>query len=183
MMSLADIIKDLDKSREEQISKINSDYDKKIEEIKKSCDARIQSIKDYYEKKKEEDIRLIKKVQEDKIKIDSKGIKMEKKREIVDSALNTSYYHLMNITKSKRYDSILNSMVSTATKILGDDCEIFASETDAKKIKNANVDHKINGGIIAYSKDKKRMLDFRLNSIFQSIKDDLAAYFYENIEE
>ncbi|AAT43078.1 V-type ATP synthase subunit E [Picrophilus oshimae] len=182
-MSLADIIKDIDKSREEQISKINDEYSKRIEELKKSCDSRIQSIKEYYEKKKEADIKTLKKVQEDKIKIDSKSIKMEKRREIVKDALDISYYHLMNITKSKRYDSILNSMVSTAIKTLGEDCEIFASESDAKKINNAKADHKINGGIIAYSKDKKRMLDFRLNSIFENIKDDLASYFYENIEE
>ena len=187
-MSLENILNEIDRSREEQIKKINDYYDQKINEIKATCNTKIKHLEEDFAIKGKNDTRSIIGQYEDRIKIQTKQIIDSRKRDIIKNALEESRSHITSLNKSSKYRELLQNMIDTAITKFGNDLIIHCSENDEEKIKsiltsaNIIVDKNIKSGLIAVTKDGKKMIDFRLNSIFDSISDELSLYFYENIK-
>ena len=73
-MSLENIINEIDNSMEEQKTKINEEYKKKINEVTENCNKKIEEFKREYAIKSEYDKKDIIKQHEDNIKLQSKKI-------------------------------------------------------------------------------------------------------------
>ncbi|KPV46675.1 hypothetical protein SE19_04495 [Acidiplasma aeolicum] len=189
-MSLESILNEIDRSREDEIQKINQYYEEQIKNVREACNKKIKELQEYYALKQKDDSKLIIKQYEDQIKIQTKQILDNKKKEIINSALDKAKSYITSLNKSSRYPELLEIMVDTSIKKLGKDIIVECSESDMEKIKamnkvnpkNVEANSGIKSGIIAYSPDRLKMLDLTLNTIFKEISDDILAYFYENVK-
>ncbi len=187
-MSLENILNEIDKTREEQIKKINDYYDQKLNEVKATCNTKIKHLGEDYAIKEKNDTSSIIRQYEDRIKIQEKQIIDGKKRDIIKNALEKSRSYIDSMNRSSKYHELLQAMIDTATKKFGNDLIIHCSENDREKIAsiltsgNIIIDKSIKSGLIAVTGDNKKMLDFRMDSIFDDISDELSIYLYGNIK-
>ncbi len=189
-MSLENIINEIDNSMEEQKTKINEEYKKKINEVTENCNKKIEEFKREYTIKSEYDKKDIIKQHEDNIKLQSKKIIDDKKKELLKDALGKARSYILSLNKSVKYKEIISDMLKTCGKELGSNFIIYCNGTEKEKLlesdnlktENIVIDNSIRLGIKAASKDNKKFIDFTLDSIFDKISDDIAIYFYNNIE-
>jgi vacuolar-type H+-ATPase subunit E/Vma4 len=106
----------------------------------------------------------------------------------IDDKISESYMFLNNnmdrFIKSKRYAALLDKLVLMAKLELGDKCVIEARKEDIKLIVNAKAkaNNDIRSGIMAYSEDGKRYINYSLDALIAGMKEQLSKRFSENIK-
>jgi V/A-type H+-transporting ATPase subunit E len=189
-MSLENILNEIDSTTQSELKNIKDEYSAKIEAIKKSCDDKITRIKDYYAVKSDSDVKNIIKQYEDNIRLQSKQIIDEKKKELLTNTMQKLKSYVTSLNKSSNYPELLKTMVEESKKELGKSFIVYCGEIDNEKLQSFKfpdsikfiVDKSIKSGIIAISPDGKKEIDMRLSSIFDGISYDVETYLYENIK-
>ncbi|MEM0140106.1 MAG: hypothetical protein QXZ44_05800 [Ferroplasma sp.] len=188
-MSLESIINEIDSSMQQELNSIRDEYNLKIEEVTKNCNDRIEKIRSDYSAKSENDIKNIIRQYEDSIRLQSKKIIDDKRKELLNTAMEKLRTGIFAMSRSPEYQDLIKIMINEAKKQLGKDITIYCSEeekgkVDALELKSISVavNKKIRSGIIASSKDGKKLLDFQLSTIYNEISYDLELYLFENIK-
>ena len=85
---------------------------------------------------------------------------------------------------SDRYIMLLKKLVQNAKDALGEDCTIYASSGDVKRIKGAGKiipDDQLTNGIMAYSSDQKRYVRYTMESIIEDMHEQLIKQFTSKV--
>ncbi len=188
-MSLESIINEIDTSMQEELNNIKSEHKLKMDDITRQCDEKINVFRSSYSTKSENDTKNIIRQYEDNIKLQSKKIMDEKKKELITTAIEKLRSSVFSLTKSSEYPEIIKTMISEAKKQLGISINVYCSASEKEKIEamniksiNIEIDRSIRSGIIASSSDGKKLLDLQLSTIFDAISYDIELYLYENIK-
>ena len=189
-MSLENILIEIDNTTQSELKAIKDEYSAKIQAVVKSCNDRIARIRSDYAVKSANDIKNIIRQYEDNIRLQSKKILDEKKKEILNNSMQKLRSYVVSLNKSSNYPELLKIMVEEAKKELGKNFTVYCSETDQEKFQgfkfpgtiNFVTDKSIKSGIIAIGADGKKEIDMRLTSIFDAISYDVETYLYENIK-
>jgi vacuolar-type H+-ATPase subunit E/Vma4 len=99
----------------------------------------------------------------------------------IESAIGEIRKQIASYTESDDYKRLLARLSESASKELGEGCIIMMRKQDMEMIKpihGASIQQAkeaFEGGIIAYSSDGKRSMDYRLGRILDSIKGKVAV--------
>ena len=189
-MSLENILNEIQSTTESELKQIRDSYSEKIQDITKACNDKLSRIKQDYKVKSENDIKNIIRQSEDSIKLQSKKIIDDRKKEILNNTMQRLKSYVTSLNKSSNYPELLKLMLSESEKELGKKFTVYCSESDKEKLENLKfsnsvkfqVDKTIRSGIISRSEDGKKEADMRLSSIFDSVSYDIETYLYENIK-
>ena len=189
-MSLENILNEIDNTTQAELKAIRDEYSAKIEAIIKSCNDKISRIKNYYAVKSDNDVKNIIKQYEDNIRLQSKKIIDDKKKEILVNTMQKLRSYVTSLNKSSNYPELLKAMVNESKKELGNKFTVYCDEMEDEKLQGFQfpdsikviIDKSIKSGIIAVSADGKKEVDMRLSSIFDEISYDVETYLYENIK-
>jgi V/A-type H+-transporting ATPase subunit E len=185
-MSLENIIQEIDNRKKEEINKIIDEYTKKTNALQLQKEKKINEIKELYQKKKTEDGLLIEKREIDTAEFEGKKTVRDRVAELIDINVNKSVTILEDLKNTEEYREILNKMVQSSKKLLGNDCTIRVNPDDAHlildnsvKIVENNVDKY--GGIIAESEDKE--VDLTISSIIKNLRERIAMELSNIVED
>ncbi|WP_337861012.1 hypothetical protein [Ferroplasma sp.] len=189
-MSLENILNEIENSTESELKAIRDDYAARMEAISKSCNEKLAGIRNDYAIKSEYDIKNITRQFEDNIKLQSKKIIDERKKEILNNSMQKLKSYVTSLNKSSNYGELLKTMVEEAVNKLGKQINVYCGESEIEKLQSFkfpdqitfNKDKSVKSGIIAISSDGKKELDMRLSNIFDSLSYDIETYLYENIK-
>lgn len=189
-MSLENILNEIQNTTEVELKQIKDDYAKKMEDVTTSCNEKLGRMKQDYAVKSENDIKNIIRQSEDTIKLQAKKIIDDRKKEILNAAMQRLKSYVTSLNKSSNYQELLKTMLAETEKEIGKNFTVYCSESDLEKFKNIKVsesvhfeiDKTIRSGIVAISNDGKKEADMRLSSIFDAISYDIETYLYENIK-
>jgi vacuolar-type H+-ATPase subunit E/Vma4 len=189
-MSLENILNEIESATESELKAIRDDYAARMDAVTKSCNDKLTALRSYYAVKSEYDIKNIIRQYEDNIKLQSKKIIDDKKKEILNNSMLKLRSYVTSLNKSPNYDKLLKTMVDEAVNKLGKQIDVYCGESEMEKFKNFkfpeqvvfNIDKSVKSGIIAITSDGKKEIDMRLCNIFDSISYDIETYIYENIK-
>jgi vacuolar-type H+-ATPase subunit E/Vma4 len=189
-MSLENILNEIDNATQSELKAIKDDYTAKIEAVTKSCNDKVTRMKHDYAVKSDNDIKNIVRQYEDNIRLQSKKIIEDKKKEILTNSTQKLKSYVTSLNKSSNYPELLKTMVNESQKELSKHFTVYCGESDKEKFENLKfpdsinfvVDKSIKSGIISISTDRKKEIDMRLSNIFDSISYDIETYLYENIK-
>ncbi len=176
-MSSDDIISNLEKKAEEQITSLRKDSQATVDAISKEKEEKLATIKATWDRKIAETLESMEKTGKDESMMLYRNIIMEKKSSIIREAWEKIETLADQIRKSSSYRELVSNSVKTAVKSLGSGCTIYGSEKDREIIAASgkgftySPDNTILGGIKASSKDGKLTLDMTITGILNERKD------------
>ena len=189
-MSLENILNEIESTTEMELKQIRDEYTEKMANVTMTCNEKLSRIKQDYTVKSENDIKNIIRQSEDSIKLQSKKIIDDRKKEILNNTMQRLKSYVLSLNKSSNYPELLKAMLIESEKELGKKFTVYCSENDKDKLESLKfsdsvkfeVDKTIKSGILSKSEDGKKEADMRLISIFDSVSYDIETYLYENIK-
>lgn len=182
-MGLEEIIKDIDtdtKSRAKQV------LDQAHSDAKKILDSSLAEEKAIYEAAESKaaiDSRQELVRETSRANVEAKGIYQQAVSEYIKTATDTLTKSLQAYANSAQYKKLMPKLAESASSQLGSGCTITVQARDLKLLSGASVgDAKITkskeqfaGGLKAVSQDGKRYIDYSLESIAESLSDNIAV--------
>ncbi len=180
-MGIEEIADRIEKEAELKVKGILEDTDSKsvaiINNAKKKADAllsqRLSSAKESAE--------MIVSKASSKAEVEGSQIYQKALSESINKSIEDIRKQLPAYAKSGDYKKLLNKLCASALEEFGDGCIITANKQDIdviKQIPGISVEQAggaFSGGIIAYSSDRKRSIDYTLDRLLSSIEDKIAV--------
>ncbi len=115
-----------------------------------------------------------------KADIEAKQIYQNAMSSVLNDTISIIRENLSAYAKSDSYTKLLNKLAKRASDELGGDCTIMVQKNDIAKLRGASAkvvssEEKFVGGLKAASKDQSMYVDYSLEAILESIKDQLAT--------
>ncbi len=185
-MGLNELSEKISLDAKSKIRQINEDANARIEAIKKDTAKKIEKLRkentERIEKEKENILEAAKIEGESLVK----RIINAKENEILQDALKSIEDNVEEFKKQTLYKKLLGTLSSECIKELGKDAKIYVNKEDlpllSKKINTKASDEKMMGGVFAVSADNKKVIDYSLESIIMSLKDDISKKLIDYIE-
>lgn len=187
-MPLKDILQEVEKRKENEISKISQEYKEKLDSISSRKDNEIKELESRYKARTEDDIKALTERETLLAEMEAKSLERDRVSEVLDKALEKAGFFVSNIADSGEYHKILTKMVNLATETLGDDCVVYARKKDLSflqdmnriKVAKKNISEP---GIIAESADGSRELDLTVSTILEGLRERLSLELMEHLGE
>ncbi|EQD50782.1 V-type ATP synthase subunit E [mine drainage metagenome] len=185
-MGLDEILKNTGAEADEKIASTLSSAKKEADKIRENADAEAKGISESYRLKADREVKQILNREQSRANIEAKAALQQD----IDIEIERAYAGLRgNMDKfiaSNVYPKLLSKLAKDAYKLLGSGCTIEIAEADEKRLKaptgcTVSANAQIKGGLIAYSKDRKKYVDYSLDRIMESIKGRLAKRYSEII--
>ena len=177
-MPTDDIVSNMEKKAEEQISAIRKNCQNAVDSINKEMNDALHQIQEKWERRLRETMDSMDKTGKDESLMVYRTITMEKQSAIIRSAWEIVETQLKDLRKNPMYREIIEKSVKYAVSILGNNCTVYGSEDDRELIASSGKgftftpDKNILGGIRAISKDGKLTLDMTTRGILNEKKED-----------
>jgi len=177
-MGLEEIISEINKRKDLEVSKILSDA--RAEASRKIEEAKVQSSKESKEilSKAEFEATQIKAREQSKANIEAKRILYEALSEKLLEAESVLHSDISEYKSTEGYKALLLKLYSNAVDALGKDCKVYVAEDDMPIIKKKFPKAKLNAaadgftfGLYAESADGKMVVDYGLENIILRSKD------------
>lgn len=186
-MGLEEIIDSIEKESANKREKILDDARKEAEKRKEMADAKANETIKKFKEMGEFKGNMIISVGHSKNSIESRFDYQSRVEDAVNNGKHILIQNIGKILESKIYPKLIEKIVDKAVRELGDDCIIEARKEDIKKIsKGTGFSFKENksleGGIIAYSKDKKMYMDYSLLNIIRLYEEKIMKKFSDIAE-
>lgn len=177
-MPTDDIVSNMEKKAEEQISAIRKNCQNAVDSINKEMNDAVHQIQEKWERKLKEAMESLDKTGKDESLMVYRNITMEKQSAIIRSAWEIVETQLKDLRKKPMYREIIEKSVKYAVSVLGNNCTVYGSEDDEELITSSGKgfaftsDRNVLGGIKAISKDGKLTLDMTTRGILNERKED-----------
>ncbi|CAC11150.1 ATP synthase (subunit E) related protein [Thermoplasma acidophilum] len=185
-MSLEEVLKDIERDKEEKKKEIADAASRETAKIEKEREEKIQILQREYENRmREEGSRLYNSII-DKANVEARNIVRMRVQEILDQYGAKADELIKNLAKTKEYDDVLKKMIEVSRKALGPDCIVKVNTADKGRISDGNIkfeDIDPYGGVLATSRDGKIELDLRISSIRRDILERFKVRLYSMIED
>ncbi|MGP6207935.1 hypothetical protein ACNF42_07920 [Cuniculiplasma sp. SKW3] len=178
-MSSEDIISSIEEKGKKEIARINSECESNLGKIETDKKNAMDEIEKKWSKKIQEDMANLTRRGEDESRLEYRSIIMNKKSSEVSKFVDSSESFYDKIRDIKGYDSFIAESVSKALSELGKNCKVIVSSKDKKIVSKIEGDFKTEEtvkeqiGIVAISKDGKRILDLTLHSLILENRQEL----------
>ena len=186
-MALREILADIEKNREERLAYIRSQCAGELDNISKLSIEELKDLQEDFNARLTSDIDVTRRREHDSINMEKNSIILNRKTEIVNILMEHLVSKLEELKKGKEYEDILSDSLIIAEKELGRDFIVNCSPEDFEFLKgkkkeiNMKKDPSIKMGIICYSANAEKIIDFRIDRLFKEIKPELEARILENI--
>ena len=186
-MGLEEIIDSIEKESANKREKILDDARKEAEKRKEMADAKADETIKKFKKRGEFDGNRIISINHSKNIIESRFDYQSRVEDAVKNGKDTLIQNIKRILESEIYPKLIEKILDKAVLELGDDCIIEARKEDIKRIPkgagfNLKENKSLEGGIIAYSKDRKMYIDYSLLNIIRLYEEKIMKKFSDNIE-
>ena len=182
-MSIEIFFHEIEKRKERDLEKFNSELNEKGTAIQNKRDAQIREIKEDFAneaklKSERELARIIEasRLQAKKILFDAINANM-------DSAFNVIKQEIKKYTKTPQYKKTLETMVKTSQKKLDKNITIHCREEDRTVLKEMEVTVSFSiqtlGGIVAENKDGTKELDLTFEELLRTHEDEVKDFLTE----
>ena len=186
-MGLEEIIDEIESETSKKISDMRQKSKAEESEIIGSAKAEAKRISDEARDKAADEVRSILSRELSKVEMEAKGIFNRSINESLEDAIEQIRESFADYRKGGEYALLMDKLVALAVKNLGSDCRIVVNKADQKlvsakgKVKTETDDARVPDGIIAYSADGKRFVDYTLRSVLENSKDVIAAELLKRI--
>ena len=186
-MALQDILKDIERTTEIRISEIRKNCSEQVRNIEEDLERTMEDMGREFSKRLQEEVSLKTIREKDSIAMETSAMILGRRTEIIRQATEKLSRMATEIRKTGKYGDILQQSVKIASALLGDGFTMKYSPEDEGEIRKIQVtfkgekDREIMGGILCISKDGERVIDLRVEKIFQEILPDLQLYVSRNI--
>jgi len=167
-------IESLEKDLTEKKSKLQTEMNITVKEIQEKFanEAKIKSEREY--------ARIIEaaKLQEKKIMFDAINANMQSAFEVIKQKI-------ANYTRSTQYKKVLETMVNSSKKKLGQSIVVHCRDEDKSILKNVGVtvgkSIKTLGGIVAENKEGTKELDLTFEELLRTHEDEVKSFLSERM--
>ncbi len=180
-MGLESILSEIENTRKQRIDSLRKEYDRKTGEHIISMEKQMNVMRSQSAAKLVEEIKALQAKHATMLEIEEKKIHKERTDSLVSEALLLFEEIASSFYKTKEYKKLLTEMVNIARDLLGKDCKIFSFADDVESLAGTKGIHKMQkstrftGGIFASSADGKKELDLTMDTIMNSIRENLIA--------
>lgn len=188
-MGLEEIIKNIETDTKSRAKQILDDAAAQAEKIYLDADASAKEHIEQVNAKAESDAKQLVLRELSRANIEAKGIYQNAVNDSINQSLDTLHNSLGEYMKSADYSKLLGKLATLAVGELGDGCTLLLQKTDLPKIKASQgstvqeAKEEFVGGLRGYSKDKSMYVDFSLDKIIGSLKEDIAVRLLDLIKE
>lgn len=178
-MSSEEIISSIEEKGKKEIARINSECESNLNKIMAEKEDTLDEIGRKWSKKIQEDMENLTRRGEDESRLEYRSIIMNRKSSEVSKFIDSSESFYDKIREIKGYDSFIADSVSKALAELGINCRIIVSSKDKEIVSKIEGHFKTEEstreqiGIVAISKDGKRVMDLTLHSLILENRQEL----------
>jgi len=178
-MPIDQIKEEIISRRDSELEALRSRFSAELLSINTRVEKQKSEIASSYKKKIGEDTAAHVKRTVDGATLEARRIVNARMEELLNSGLAMFLDQMKAIRDSKEYTVILNSMVKTIIRMMGNNCIIYVRHEDAPKINAVETDRVREsnldgvGGLIARSTDGRVELDLTLTTVFRDIRGSL----------
>ncbi|MGC8537473.1 MAG: V-type ATP synthase subunit E [Candidatus Micrarchaeia archaeon] len=186
-MGLEEILKNTEAEAEEKANAIISKAKDEAENIRRKADEKAKEISEEYVLKSDREAKQIIARERSRANIEAKAVIQES----IDAELAKAYSSLEDsidkFIRSDSYAKLLSKLAKDAYRLLGSGSTIAVASGDEKKFKapagcTVKADESIKGGMMAYSKDGKRYVDYTIDRIIERVRGRLVKKYTELIK-
>ena len=186
-MALDEILSEIEEHRKARLIDLKQEYDRKNGELVIYTQKRIDAMRQEFQSSLTSEITNLRSRENSLIELNAKKIIDDRKKELIQSALQKVMESSDRFRKSKDYPKILKKMAEESRKILGKSCRIYVFKEDMELLDDENVSElksqkSIRGGLLGVSSDGKMELDLTFDTIFQSEKENIESLLAEKIK-
>ena len=187
-MGLEEIIEEIEAEASRKISELRHKSKDEESRIIAAAKSEAGKISDEANGKAADEARSIISREISKAEMEAKGLYNKAVNDSLEDALEQIRGAFGEYRNSKEYPQLLEKLVKLAAMSLGDDCRILVNSADRKllpsrgKLKVEADDSKVPNGIIAYSGDGRKFVDYTLRNILEDSKDAVAAELLKSIK-
>ncbi len=184
---------------EEIIGEIESETSKKLSEMRQkaraeesgiigAAKAEVKRISDDAEDRAADSSRSILSREVSKAEMEAKGIYNKAVNDSLEDALEQIRASFSDYRKGKEYAQLMEKLVRLSARSLGEDCKVLVNGADRKlvpskgKMKVEADDARVPDGLVAYSADGRRFVDYTLRNILEGSRDSVAAELLKQIK-
>ncbi len=186
-MGLEEILKNTEAEAEEKATAILSKAKKEADDIRKNADAKAKEVSDEYALRADRDAKQIMARERSRANIEAKAVIQKS----IDAEIAKAYSGLESsideFIKGEGYAKLLSKLAKYAYKMLGSGSTITVASGDENRFKApagcaVKVDGSIKGGMIVYSKDGKRYVDYTIGRMLERVRGRLVKRYTELIK-
>lgn len=186
-MGLEEILKNTEEEAEEKATAVLGKAKKEADDIRKNADAKAKGISDEYALKADRDAKQIMARERSRANIEAKAVIQESMDAEIAKAYSGLESSIDGFIKGEGYAKLLSKLAKDAYKMLGSGSTITVASGDERRFKapagcTVKTDESIKGGIIAYSKDGKRYVDYTIDRILERVRGRLVKRYTELIK-
>lgn len=187
-MGLEEIIGEIEAEASRKISEMRHKSKDEESRITAAAKSEADRILDEANGKAADEARSIISREISKAEMEAKGLYNKAVNDSLEDALEQIRESFGEYRNGREYQQLLEKLVQLAATGLGDDCRILVNSADKKllpskgKLKVETDDSKVPNGIIAYSSDGRKFVDYTLRSILEDSKDAIAAELLKSIK-
>jgi vacuolar-type H+-ATPase subunit E/Vma4 len=190
-MGLEEIIKNIELDTKSKAKLILDDAATQAEKIYLEADARAKEHIEQVNAKAENDAKQLVMRELSRANIESKGIYQNAVNDSINHSLETLHGSLDEYMKGADYTKLLGKLAALAVGELGAGSTLLLQKADVQKVKTTAIKdatiqeakEKFVGGLRGFSKDKSMYVDYSLDKIIESLKEDIAVKLLDLIKE
>lgn len=188
-MGLEEIIKNIENDTKAKVKQILDDAQKEADKIKVDAELQASSHLNEVQVKANSDAKQIQMREMSRANTEAKAIFQSVLNESIKGSFNQVYDGLNDYVKSEDYSKLLAKLVQLASSELGEGCKIYVQKQDLQKVKgkqSANLleaKEKFIGGLRGTSKDGKMYVDYSLEHIVESLRDQISVNILKSIND
>ncbi len=183
-MGFEELVKRIKEETDAKVAELLNNAKKQIqEESLKSEEHAVKIMQHYKQKGKQESEQVLAREHSISI-IESKLIQQRALDKKIFESYELLEKNMDKFMRSKRYASLLEKLVDMAKTELGNNCIVEARKEDIKLITNAKAkaNPDVLNGIMAYSDDGKRYINYSMDNIIDGMREKLTKRFSESIK-
>ncbi len=187
-MGLEDIIDEIESETSKTVSEMRQGFKTQESSIIGAAKAEAKRISDEAADRAKDESRSILSREVSKSEMEAKGIYNRAINESLEDALGQIRMSFADYRKGKDYAKLVETLVRLAVRNLGEDCRVLVNGADKKlvsakgKLKVEVDDARVSDGIVAYSQDGRKFVNYTLSNILESSRDAVAAELLKEIK-
>lgn len=187
-MGLEEILKNIELDTKTKVKQIADEADAEVGKIDNQSRNEVEEYRKNAKIKAENDAKQLLTRELSRANTEAKGVYQGAVNNYIDDSISQLNENIGSYLNSADYQKLLNKLAGMATQELGPGCTLEVRKADAQKLK-APKDSKVVaskddfiGGVRATSEDGKRYVDYSMEKIIETLRDNMAVGLLEMIK-
>lgn len=187
-MGLEEIIKNIELDTKARAKQILDDAAAQAEKTYLDADAKATDYIGQMGARDDNEAKQLIVREQSRANIEAKGIYQRAVNDAINGSLITLHSSLGSYVQGADYPKLLGKLAQLAVSELGSGCTLFLQKKDVQRIKQQNctveeAKESFVGGLRGVSKDGSMLVDYSIEKITDSLKDEIAVRLLDLIKE